>query len=115
MASDSSIACRWTQGWAKFSELISGAVALEQALLLWRHRHARMVELMIGRRRGTGGSSGVHYLDNTANYRLFSDLWYIRAILAPKSTFPDRGVIGGPILNESDSDFEGFTKYNIEY
>jgi tryptophan 2,3-dioxygenase len=106
---------RWTQGWAKFSELISGAVALEQALLLWRHRHARMVELMIGRRRGTGGSSGVHYLDNTANYRLFSDLWYIRAILAPKSTFPDRGVIGGPILNESDSDFEGFTKYNIEY
>lgn len=70
---------------------------------------------MIGRRRGTGGSSGVSYLDNTANYRLFSDLWYIRAILAPKSTFPDRALIGGAILNPSDSDFEGFAKYNVEF
>ena len=32
----------------------------------WRHDHARMVERIIGKRAGTGGTSGVDYLDATA-------------------------------------------------
>ena len=39
-----------------------------------------MVERVIGRRTGTGGSSGVDYLDETAlRYRVFRDLWAVRA------------------------------------
>ena len=38
-----------------------------------------MVERVIGRRVGTGGSSGVDYLDRTAlAYRVFGDLWALR-------------------------------------
>ena len=38
-----------------------------------------MVERVIGRRTGTGGSAGVDYLDQTAlSYRVFRDLWAVR-------------------------------------
>lgn len=60
-------------------EVVTGLVELEQGLLVFRQRHARMVERVIGRRVGTGGSSGVDYLDRTAlAYRVFSDLWALR-------------------------------------
>ncbi len=60
-------------------EVLDGLVELEQALLVFRQRHARMVERVIGRRTGTGGSSGVDYLDSTAlAYRIFKDLWAAR-------------------------------------
>lgn len=69
----------------EWSLLLSTVLKLEQAMLLWRSRHARMVELMIGRRTGTGGSSGVEYLDKTQVYRVYQDLWRIRALLVPAS------------------------------
>jgi tryptophan 2,3-dioxygenase len=60
-------------------EVVSGLVELEQGMLVFRQRHARMVERVIGRRVGTGGSSGVDYLDRTAlAYRVFEDLWALR-------------------------------------
>ena len=49
-------------------------------MLLFRSHHARMVERMIGRRMGTGGSSGVDYLDATTKYRVFVDLWAVRTL-----------------------------------
>lgn len=70
---------------SEWSLLLSTVLKLEQAMLLWRSRHARMVELMIGRRTGTGGSSGVEYLDKTQIYRVYQDLWRIRALLVPAS------------------------------
>jgi tryptophan 2,3-dioxygenase len=70
---------------SEWSLLLSTILKLEQAMLLWRSRHARMVELMIGRRTGTGGSSGVEYLDKTQIYRVYQDLWRIRALLVPAS------------------------------
>jgi tryptophan 2,3-dioxygenase len=54
-----------------------------------------MVERVIGRRTGTGGSSGVDYLDETAlRYRVFRDLWAVRtmnvrAAAAPELENPD--------------------------
>ena len=56
-------------------------IELEEAMVKWRHSHARMVERIIGRRIGTGGSSGVDYLDATTSYRVFTDLWSVRTIL----------------------------------
>ena len=69
--------------------LIDSFVELEQSMLLFRTHHARMVERMIGRRMGTGGSSGVDYLDATTKYRVFVDLWAVRTILVKRDTLPD--------------------------
>ena len=74
-------------GWPR--ELVEAVLDFEQAFLIWRQRHARMVERIIGRRVGTGGSSGVDYLDETAlRYRVFSDLWAIRSLLLRKAAVP---------------------------
>lgn len=65
-------------------------VAVEQAFISYRQRHARMAERIIGRRVGTGGSSGVDYLDQTAlAYRIFPDLWAVRTILVRRDLLPD--------------------------
>ena len=70
-------------------KLISTLIELEQSMILWRSSHARMVERMIGRRVGTGGSSGVDYLDMTTKYRVFIDLWTVRSILIKKESLPE--------------------------
>jgi len=69
--------------------LIDTVVDLEEAMLLFRSHHARMVERMIGRRMGTGGSSGVDYLDMTLKYRIFTDLWAVRTMLVKRDALPD--------------------------
>ena len=67
-------------------EVLAAAIELEQAFVLFRQRHARMVERVIGRRTGTGGSAGVEYLDQTAlAYRIFRDLWAVRTMLLPRT------------------------------
>jgi tryptophan 2,3-dioxygenase len=70
-------------------ELIDAVVALEQSFVVFRQRHARMVERVIGRRTGTGGSAGVDYLDQTAlRYRIFHDVWAVRTLLIRKEALP---------------------------
>lgn len=70
-------------------EVIDAIVALEQAFVIFRQRHARMVERVIGRRTGTGGSAGVEYLDQTAlRYRIFHDVWAVRTLLIRKDALP---------------------------
>lgn len=68
--------------------LIDKVVAVEKQMVLWRTGHARMVERTIGRRVGTGGSSGVDYLDEAARVRVFSDLWAVRSILLSRDQRP---------------------------
>ena len=81
--------------------LIDAVVELEESMVKWRHSHARMVERIIGRRMGTGGSSGVDYLDATATYRVFTDLWAVRTILVKPEARP-------PLVN---AEFYG---YNVD-
>ncbi len=69
-------------------KLIDSFVELEESMVLFRTHHARMVERIIGRRVGTGGSSGVDYLDATTKYRIFKDLWGVRTILIKNSALP---------------------------
>ena len=70
-------------------ELLNGLLEMEQVFLIFRQRHARMVERIIGRRTGTGGSAGVEYLDQTAlRYRVFGDLWACRTLQVPKRAVP---------------------------
>ncbi len=56
-------------------------IEFDERLLLWRSRHVRMVERMIGRKTGTGGSSGVDYLRGTLEYKCFPELWEVRTLL----------------------------------
>jgi tryptophan 2,3-dioxygenase len=63
-------------------------VELEELFITFRFRHARMVERIIGRRVGTGGSAGVDYLDNTTKYRIFKELWAVRTLLLSKEWLP---------------------------
>jgi tryptophan 2,3-dioxygenase len=73
-------------------EILDSIVALEQAFLIFRQRHARMVERVIGRRTGTGGSAGVEYLDQTAlQYRVFRDVWAVRTLLLREAALPKLG------------------------
>lgn len=69
--------------------LIDTLVELEESLVLFRTHHVRMVERLIGRRVGTGGSSGVDYLEATLQYRVFGDLWAVRTILIKREALPE--------------------------
>ena len=69
-------------------KLIDALVEREESMGKWRHAHARMVERIMGRRIGTGGSSGVDYLDSTSQYRIFKDLWGIRTVLVKPQRRP---------------------------
>jgi tryptophan 2,3-dioxygenase len=62
-------------------ELGEKLVDVDEALLVWRHKHVLTVERIIGRRRGTGGTEGVGYLQSTLTRRCFPELWSVRSRL----------------------------------
>lgn len=83
--------------WAR--EFIDALLEMEQGMIVWRQRHARMVERVIGRRTGTGGSAGVDYLDQTAlRYRIYNDIWTVRSLLLRQDALP-------PLEHEGDYRF----------
>ena len=70
--------------------LIEQTLEFEEHFRLFRFRHARMVERIIGLRVGSGGSAGVEYLDATASrYRIFGDLLKSVSYLIDTSRLPD--------------------------
>ncbi len=54
-------------------------VDFDEGLQEWRYRHVKMVERTIGRKMGSGGSSGAGYLASTLFNPVFPDLWAIRS------------------------------------
>ncbi len=70
--------------------LISRLLEIEDLLTSWRFRHAQMVMRMLGRKTGTGGSSGHKYLKKTADeHKIFIDLHNISTLLIPRSKLPE--------------------------
>ncbi|MBA3563130.1 MAG: tryptophan 2,3-dioxygenase [Gammaproteobacteria bacterium] len=53
-------------------------VDLEENFQLWRFRHMKTVERIIGFKRGTGGSSGVGFLRKALDVRFFPELIDVR-------------------------------------
>ena len=51
---------------------------------LWRSHHIKMVERMVGAKRGTGGSEGIGYLRTTLDKKFFPELWDARTYLDAK-------------------------------
>lgn len=69
--------------------LLAMVMDIEEGFTTWRYRHAQMVLRMIGRKTGTGGSSGHDYLNETAKkHHIFSDLMNISTLLIPRSELP---------------------------
>ncbi len=50
--------------------LLEDLIELDERLLLWRGRHVRMVERMIGSKKGTGGSLGAEYLGADVEFQI---------------------------------------------
>jgi tryptophan 2,3-dioxygenase len=61
--------------------LLEDLIEFDERFLLWRGRHVRMVERMIGAKKGTGGSLGAAYLATTLEHRFFPELWEVRTHL----------------------------------
>ncbi len=56
-------------------------VDLEENFQLWRFRHLKTVERIIGFKKGTGGSSGVNFLRQAIDIRLFPELIDVRTVI----------------------------------
>jgi tryptophan 2,3-dioxygenase len=62
-------------------ELAEKLVDLEFRFQQWRFSHLKTVERIIGRKMGTGGSSGLGYLARTLEASFFPDLLEVRGSL----------------------------------
>jgi tryptophan 2,3-dioxygenase len=65
-------------------QLAEGLIEHDEHFALWRSHHIKMVERMVGAKRGTGGSEGVGYLKTTLDKRFFPELWDARTHLGGK-------------------------------
>jgi len=59
-------------------EMCEKLVDVEEYFLLWRFRHMKTVERIIGFRPGTGGSSGVGFLRQALDLTFFPELFAVR-------------------------------------
>ena len=59
-------------------EMAEKLVDVDEQYSLWRYRHVKVVERVIGFKRGTGGTAGVAYLRQMVDDRLFPELWDVR-------------------------------------
>ena len=59
-------------------ELCEELVDVEESFQLWRFRHMKTVERIIGHKRGTGGSSGVGFLRAALDLTFFPELLDVR-------------------------------------
>ncbi len=67
--------------WLTLQDLCEKLIKYDELFWLWRFRHVQMVERMIGKKRGTGGSLGAVYLATTLKKRFFPELWDLRTTL----------------------------------
>ncbi len=68
------------QHWDAY-DMCEKLVDMEVNFQLWRFRHLKTVERIIGHKRGTGGSSGVKFLRAAIDIRLFPELIDVRTAI----------------------------------
>jgi tryptophan 2,3-dioxygenase len=68
------------QFWSEY-HLCEQLVDVEESFQLWRFRHMKTVERVIGYKRGTGGSSGVSFLKRALDLTFFPELLEVRTVL----------------------------------
>ena len=62
-------------------QLTEALLEHDEYFSLWRSHHIKMVERMVGAKRGTGGSEGIGYLKTTLDKKFFPELWEARTYL----------------------------------
>ena len=72
------------QHWEAY-EMCEKLVDVEEYFQLWRFRHLKTVERIIGFRRGTGGSSGVGFLRQALDLTFFPELLASRTEAPPET------------------------------
>ena len=65
------------ENWAAY-EMCEELVDLEENFQLWRFRHLKTVERIIGHKVGTGGSSGTSFLKAALDLTFFPELYAVR-------------------------------------
>jgi len=65
-------------------QLTEALLEHDEYFSLWRSHHIKMVERMVGAKRGTGGSEGVGYLRTTLDKKFFPEIWEARTYLSTK-------------------------------
>jgi tryptophan 2,3-dioxygenase len=65
-------------------QLAEVLMAHDEYFALWRSHHIKMVERMVGAKRGTGGSEGIGYLKTTLDKKFYPELWEARTYLDTK-------------------------------
>jgi tryptophan 2,3-dioxygenase len=68
--------------WAAY-ETCEELVDLEENFQIWRFRHLKSVERIIGTKRGTGGSSGTAFLKAALDLTFFPELYAVRTEIGP--------------------------------
>ena len=72
------------QHWLAY-DMAEKLVDVEERFQLWRFRHMKTVHRIIGHKMGTGGSSGVSFLQRALGLTFFPELWDVRTELTPGS------------------------------
>ncbi len=67
--------------WWDAYDMCEKLVDVEESFQLWRFRHMKTVERIIGHKRGTGGSSGVNYLRGALDVAFFPELIDVRSLI----------------------------------
>lgn len=67
-------------------EMAEKLVDVDEQFGLWRFRHVKVVERIIGFKRGTGGSSGVPFLRKLVEHVFFPELWNVRTEIGVSGT-----------------------------
>lgn len=71
-------------------QVLTALQDIDELMTTWRYRHSLMAHRMLGRKIGTGGSSGAQYLKNaTDKHRIFSDFFNLATFFIPRSRLPE--------------------------
>lgn len=71
-------------------QLLTALQDIDELMATWRYRHSLMAHRMLGRKIGTGGSTGARYLkEATDKHRIFGDLFNLATFLVPRSRLPE--------------------------
>ncbi len=62
-------------------EMAEKLVDVDEQFTMWRCRHVKVVERIIGYKPGTGGSKGVPFLREMIHYNFFPELWQVRTLI----------------------------------
>ncbi len=65
-------------------EMCEKLVDVDESFQLWRFRHLKTVERIIGHKTGTGGSSGVAFLKRVLEHTFFPELIDVRTLIGAK-------------------------------